>query len=72
MVVYFLVKQGLIDDPGVDNGILLNAGEGKLTPKFYEFRKQAEQIRKEQLRRLAKVEKQKKSKSASVVETAFD
>jgi len=72
MVVYFLVKQGLIDDPGVDNGILLNAGEGKLTPKFYEFRKQAEQIRKEQLRRLAKVEKQKKSKVASVVETAFD
>lgn len=53
MIVLALVHLGLLEDPGVDQGVFLNAGEGVFTSNYYTFRKQAEQSRKMQLKRLA-------------------
>lgn len=82
MIVIALVHLGFIEDPGVDKGIFLNVGEGKFTPKYYAFRKRAEESRKVQLQRLDQEkreqerilkEKQKQAKAKKAkAETAFD
>jgi len=82
MIVIALVHLGFIEDPGVDKGIFLNVGEGKFTPKYYAFRKRAEESRKAQLQRLDQEkreqervlkEKQKQAKAKKAkAETAFD
>jgi len=71
MIVIASVYLGMLEDPGIEEGIFLNVGEGVLTPKFYEFRKQAERSRKMQLRRLES-NKQLKEELRAVKETAFD
>lgn len=78
MIGVALVRLGLIQDPGIDEGLFLNVGEGAFTPKYYEFRKQAEISRKLQLQRLAQErENQEKDKNQSQsnniqIDTAFD
>lgn len=70
MIVIALIHLGLIEDPGIDNGLFLDVGEGKFTPKYYEFRKQAEQARLQQLMRL---EAQKSENNRTQTkEIAFD
>ena len=75
MIVIALVHLGLIEDPGIDKGIFLNAGEGTFTKKYYDYRKQAEISRKNQLQRIEK-EKKKKGNTAVTtdvdIDTAFD
>lgn len=68
MIVIALVHLGLIEDPGIDEGLFLKADEGELTSKYYKFRKQAEEIRKKQLQRIDAELKTKNSQK----ETAFD
>jgi hypothetical protein len=68
MIIIALVHLGLIEDPGIDEGIFLKAGEGKFTSRYFKFRKQAEEARKVQLQRLAMEDKLK----ATHKETAFD
>ena len=70
MIVIALVHLGLIEDPGIDDGLFLDVGEGTFTPKYYEFRKQAEQTRLQQLMRLESQKLEKKKGQAK--ETAFD
>jgi len=73
MIVIALVHLGLLEDPGVDQGFFLDVGEGMFTPKYYEFRKQAEQIRKKQLVRIETQKLEIKAKKSKVGrETAFD
>ena len=62
MITMALVKLGLLKDPGIADGVLLKPGEGEFTPKYYEFRKEAEKIRTKQLMRLDKEQKQKADK----------
>jgi len=62
MIVYYLVKHGLLEDPGVDQEIFLKAGEGKLTEKYLPYREAAELYRKEQIKGIAKSKKKKKGK----------
>lgn len=71
MLVIALVHLGLIKDPGIAKGIFLKAGEGTFAPKYYAFRKRAEEGRKCQLQRLAQEEQEKLSKKKSQRETAF-
>lgn len=71
MIVIASVYLGMLEDPGIDKGVFLSVGEGVLTPKFYEFRKQAERSRKTQLKRLES-SKQLKEELRAVKETAFD
>jgi len=70
MIVVALVHLGLIEDPGIDEGIFLDVGEGKFTDKYYEFRQQAEEARRQQLARIESEKAKKKKKST--IETAFD
>jgi hypothetical protein len=73
MIVTALVHFGLLVDPGIDEGCFLDVGEGVLTPKFYAFRKQAEQSRQVQLKRLALEGRKAKEEEKEVkTETAFD
>lgn len=73
MLVIAAVYLGYFEDPGIDDGTLLDVGGGVLTPKFYEFRKQAEQKRKQQLKRLAKKSAELKTKkNQETNDTAFD
>jgi hypothetical protein len=73
MIVIALVHLGLIEDPGIDQGIFLNVGEGAFTPKYYEFRKQAEISRKLQLQRLEQeCEEQEKLRDKSKVQVQVD
>lgn len=59
MIVIALVHLGFIEDPGIDQGIFLQAGEGAFTPKYYEFRRQAEESRRLQLMRLEQQHEEK-------------
>ena len=72
MIVIALVHLGLIEDPGIDKGIFLNAGEGAFTKKYYEYRKQAEISRRQQLQRIGKGKKAKITNVTADVDTAFD
>jgi hypothetical protein len=86
MIVIALVHLGFLEDPGIDDGIFLQVGEGKFTPKYYAFRRRAEDARRKQLQRLEqereekeKEQKQKEKKAkvrvqtkAKEAETAFD
>lgn len=72
MIVIALVHLGFIEDPGIDEGRFLNVGEGTCTPKYYEFRKQAEVHRKLQLQRLQEKQQKEIKKKTKVTETAFD
>jgi len=72
MIVIASVYLGMIEDPGIDKGVFLNVGEGVLTPKFFEFRKQAERSRQIQLKRLNNKQTKQEEKIKSVKETAFD
>ena len=71
MIVIALVHLGFIEDPGIDKGIFLNAGEGDFTPKYYEFRKQTEHKRKLQLQKM-KDSEEKPIKKQSQNDNAFD
>lgn len=66
MIVIALVQLGLLEDPGIENNVFLEPGEGKFTSKYYSYRKRAESVRKAQLQRLEQErlekEKQKKEK----------
>jgi len=69
MIVFALVKMGLLEDPGIDEGVFLKAGEGKFTANYYKFRKEAEKIRTLQLSRLAK-EKTEKEPPKKIEDTS--
>lgn len=85
MIVIALVHLGMIEDPGIDEDVFLNAGEGVFTPKYYAFRKNAEASRRLQLQRLEQekmeqeqIQKDKKKKlenkpvKVKAIKSAFD
>ena len=69
MIVIALVHLGLIEDPGIDQGVFLNAGEGTFTKRYFSYRKQAEISRKLQLERLGQKKKEKKQQLIVTEET---
>jgi hypothetical protein len=63
MIVIALTNLGLLKDPGLANGVFLKAGEGELTDYYFQFRKEAEKIRAQQLARLAAWQRECKKKT---------
>ncbi len=67
MIVIALTQLGLIKDPGIKDGVFLKAGEGEFTEHYFQFRKDAEKIRTQQLARLAKEAKEEVKKAEDKV-----
>jgi hypothetical protein len=72
MIVMALVRLGLLKDPGIEEGLFLEVGEGSFTPKFYKYRKQAEMVRTKQLQRLESEKQVSEKKNKVQSDTAFD